>query len=48
MSSILSNYDFLHQLWEDLLDVVKDVEIKSHIHGVSARMQSFDFLYGCY
>ena len=45
MKSILANYDHLQQLWEVSLEIVKDVEMKSRIHGVSVRMQSFEFFF---
>ena len=44
--SIISNYDVLHALWEESLDSVKDVEMRSRIRGVSSHMQSFDFFFG--
>ena len=44
--SIISNYDVLHALWEESVDTVKSVEMRSRIRGVSSHMQSFDFFFG--
>ncbi len=32
--------------WDEAVDVVKDVETKSRIRGVSSQMSTFDFLFG--
>ena len=44
--SIITNYDALCTLWEESLDTVKDVEMRSRIRGVSSYMHSFDFFFG--
>ena len=40
---ILTNYNFLHTLWEESLE---EPEMKSRITGVSVCMKSFDFFFG--
>ena len=32
--------------WEESVDVSNDTEVKARIHGVSAQMKTFDYLYG--
>lgn len=44
--SITRNYDTLQNTWEEAIAVVKDSESKAWIHGVSAQMKKFDYLYG--
>ena len=44
--SITRNYDTLQNTWEEAIAVVKDSESKARIHGVSAQMKKFDYLYG--
>ncbi len=46
MLSILKNYKVLLDTWDEAVDVVKDVETKSRIRGVSSQMSTFDFLFG--
>lgn len=46
LQSIIDNYQVLHELWQESLDIVKDTEMRSRIQGVSACMQSFEFFYG--
>ncbi len=46
MLSILKNYQVLLDTWDEAVDVVRDVETKSRIRGVSFQMSSFDFLFG--
>ena len=45
MFSILKNYQVLLDTWDEAVDVVKDVEAKSRIRGVSFQMCYFDFLF---
>lgn len=44
--SIINNYEILHKLWEESLDIVKETEMRSRIRGISVCMNSFDFFYG--
>ena len=46
LGRILSNYEVLFTLWEELLQYVKETDMKSRIIGIKARMESFDFLFG--
>jgi len=46
MLSILKNYQVLLDTWDEAVDVVKDVEVKSRIREVSFPTCSFDFLFG--
>ena len=41
--SILQNYKDLQELWEELLDIVKETNIRSRIQGTLVYMNSFDF-----
>ena len=46
LASIISNYDALQSTWEEAIDVTHDTEAKARIHGVSAQMKTFNYLYG--
>ena len=46
LQSIISNYNTLHELWQESLLVVKDTEMKCRIQGVASIMDSFDFFFG--
>lgn len=46
LASIISNYDVLQCTWLEALSVTKDTEAKARIHGVSAMMKTFKFVYG--
>ncbi len=46
LQSIITNYEPLQMLWEELLTFVKDTEMKSRIQGVATCMESFDFFFG--
>ncbi len=46
MLSILKNYKVLLDTWDEAVDVVKDVETKCRIRGVSSQMSTVDFLFG--
>ena len=46
LQSIISNYEVLQELWQLSIDVTKDAEMRSRIHGVSVYMKSFDFFFG--
>lgn len=46
LSSIISNYEVLQSTWVEAASVTKDTEAKARIHGVSAQMKTFDFIYG--
>ncbi len=41
--SILKNYRVLLNTWDEAVDIVKDVETKSRIRGVSSQISTFDF-----
>ena len=43
LQSIITNYEVLQVLWEEVLDFVKDTEMRSRIQGVASCMTSFDF-----
>ena len=47
LSSIINNFECLQRTWEEAVEVVRDTETKARIRGVSAVMNSFDFLFGC-
>ena len=46
LASIISNYDALQSTWEEAIDVTHNTEAKARIHGVSAQMETFNYLYG--
>ena len=46
LGSIISNYEVLQLTCEESVDVCNDTEVKARIHGVSAQMKTFDYLYG--
>ncbi len=43
MLSILKNYRVILDTWDEAVDVVKDVETKSRIRGVTSQMRKFGF-----
>ena len=47
LASIISNFACLQGTWEEAVEVVRDTETKARIRGVSAVMNTFDFLFGC-
>ena len=47
LASIINNFDSLQMTWEEAVEVVRDTETKARIHGVSAVMNIFNFLFGC-
>ena len=46
MTSMISNYNVLHELWDWSLDNCTVTEMKARIRGVQVRMQPFEFLFG--
>ena len=46
LASIMSNFETLQSTWEKAVDVVQDTETKARIRGVSAMMNTFDYLFG--
>ena len=46
MTSIISNYNVLHELWEWSLDNCTVTEMKAQIRGVQVHMQQFEFFFG--
>jgi len=46
LHGILANYEVLQILCDELLEIVKDTEMRSQIQGVSSCMKSFDFYFG--
>ena len=46
LTSILQNFVALQETWEEAVEVVCDTEMKVRIHGVSAAMKTFDYLFG--
>jgi hypothetical protein len=47
LASIINNFDSLQRTWEEAVEVVRDTEIKARIRGVSAVMNTCNFLFGC-
>ena len=45
LQGIIVNYQVLQMLWQELLDFVKETEMRSRIQGVSACMNSFYFFF---
>ena len=48
LESIISNYNTLHELWQESLLIVRDTEMKCRIQGVASAMHSFEFFYGLF
>ena len=48
LGSIVSNFNFLEELWEWSLDNCTDTDMKARIRGVDTYMKTFDFVYGVY
>ena len=46
LESIISNYNTLHELWQESSLIVKDTEMKCRIQGVASAMHSFEFFFG--
>ena len=46
MKSILDNYNVLLELWTELLERVKDTELKARVQGVAVQMMKFDYFFG--
>ena len=46
IASVIKNFDVLQDTWEEASTIVKDLETKSRIRGVSAIMNNFDFVFG--
>ena len=46
MTSIISNYSVLHELWDWSLDTSTLIEMKARIRGVQVDMQQFEFFFG--
>ena len=46
LASITSNFEPLQRTWEEAVEVVQDTETKARIRGVSAVMNTFDYLFG--
>ncbi len=42
LKSILDNFKFLQELWEEAIDSEKDTEMKARINGVASQMKTFD------
>ena len=42
----LKNFDVLQDTWEEASTIVKGLETKSRIRGVSAILNNFDFVFG--
>ena len=45
LQSIITNYEALQELWSQSIDIVRDADMRSRIHGVSMHMKSFDFFF---
>ena len=48
LSSIMSNYTYLKELWEWAAKNCSDTEMQARIHGVNVSMKTFDYVYGVY
>ena len=46
LDSVVSNHGVLQNTWEEASTIVKDTETKSRIRGVSAIMDTFNFVFG--
>ena len=46
ISSILDNYNVLHQLWEECLDTTLVPEVKGRMLGVRAQTSQYNLLFG--
>ena len=46
LASIADNYNSLMQTWDAAKDATRDTEMKARIGGVTAQMESFDFIFG--
>ena len=46
LGSIITNYPALQSTWDEAENVVHDTKMKARIHGVSAQMKMFRYLYG--
>ena len=46
MSSILTNYNVLQELWDQAVTIVHDTEVIARVRGVAAQMQRFEFFFG--
>ena len=48
LSSIMSNYTYLKELWEWAVNNCSDTEMKARIRGVDVYMRTFDYVFGVY
>ncbi|KAL5466972.1 hypothetical protein EMCRGX_G031137 [Ephydatia muelleri] len=46
LASIADHYNSLMQTWDAAKDATRDTEMKARIGGVTAQMESFDFIFG--
>ena len=46
LASIMSNFETLKLTWEKAVNVLRDTETKSRIHGVSVMMSTFNYIFG--
>ena len=46
ISSILDNYNVLHQLWEEGLETMLVLKVKGRMLGVQAQMSQYRLLFG--
>lgn len=46
LSSIISNYGVLQELWDECVELVKDSETIARINGVASQMRTFRLLFG--
>ena len=46
VKSILDNYDYLTELWDEAYEVTKETEARARIKGVAAQMTTFEFYFG--
>ena len=46
LKTILDNFNVLLELWDELLEVIRETEMKARIQGVAAQIKKFDFYFG--
>ena len=45
IASVLKNYEVLQSTWQEASSITSDSEMKARIGGVSASMETFDFIF---
>ena len=47
LASIINDFDSLQRTWKEAAEVIRNTKTKARIRGVSAVMNTFNFLFGC-